>query len=64
VNFDVYALDMVTKFAGVEHLLAGSDFPKGIGSLELMMESANGLAVSRAEREAILGGNAAKLLAL
>lgn len=64
VNFDVRALDMVAKFAGVEHLLAGSDFPQGIGSLELMMESVNELAVSRAEREAILGGNAAKLLAL
>jgi len=32
VNFDVDALEMVRKFEGVEHLLAGSDFPRESGA--------------------------------
>ena len=34
VNFDVRALQFAVDFAGADHLLAGSDFPHQIGSLD------------------------------
>lgn len=64
VNFDVDALAFAIKFAGADHLIAGSDYPHQIGSLEQMISSINQLDISEAEREGILGGNAARLLGL
>ena len=51
-------------FAGFDHLLAGSDYPQRISSLSLMVESIGALSTSEAEKDAILGGNAARLLKL
>ncbi len=62
VNFDAHAIRLAIAFAGVERILAGSDYPHQIGSIPLMLESIDALDVSAADREAILGGNAARLL--
>lgn len=62
VNFDRRALELAIEFAGVEHILAGSDYPHQIGSIPKMLESIRGLDISDVEVRAILGGNAARLL--
>ena len=64
VNFDGHALQLGIAFAGVEHILAGSDYPHQIGSIPNMLESIRGLDICESERAAIFGGNAARLLAL
>jgi aminocarboxymuconate-semialdehyde decarboxylase len=62
VNFDAGALRLALEFAGPERLVAGSDYPHMIGSLESMLASLRALAVSDQLKRAILGGNAAELL--
>ena len=62
--FDPRALRLAIEFAGAGHVLAGSDYPHQIGSLEKMFSSIDALEISNADKAAILGGNAAKLLAL
>lgn len=64
VNFDPRALQLAVEFAGAEQILAGSDYPHRIGSLDRMRQSLDELRVTPAEREAILGKNAARLLGL
>jgi aminocarboxymuconate-semialdehyde decarboxylase len=64
VNFDVKALQFAIDFAGPEHILAGSDYPHQIGSLEKMLASINQLNVTAEEKAGILGENAARLLGL
>ena len=61
VNFDPRALRLAIDFAGVDHILAGSDYPHQIGSIPSMLSSIRGLDLTDAERVAILGGNAARL---
>jgi aminocarboxymuconate-semialdehyde decarboxylase len=62
VNFDVNNIELAIKFAGVDHILAGSDYPHQIGSIRKMLDAVNRLPVSPAEREGIAGRNAAALL--
>jgi aminocarboxymuconate-semialdehyde decarboxylase len=62
VNFDVRSLQLAIDFAGVDHILAGSDYPHQIGSLPKMFESIAALDISDTDRAAILGGNAERLL--
>ncbi len=64
VNFDARALDLAIGFAGVEHVLAGSDYPHQIGSIPLMLESIAAVHGSDRDRAAILGGNARQLMAM
>jgi len=64
VNFDIKALELAAAFAGTGHLVAGSDYPHQIGSLEKMVSSIGSLGFSAEEKAGILGGNAARLLGL
>ncbi len=64
VNFDPRCLRLAVEFAGHEHVLAGSDYPHRIGSLEGMLASVRGLGLPPDQEAAILGGNAARLLQL
>ena len=64
VNFDPRALRLAIEFAGPDHILAGSDYPHQIGSVRKMFSSIQALELSDDERVAILGGNAARLMAL
>lgn len=62
VNFDVNALMNAIAFAGVDHILAGSDYPHQIGSLKLMKESIAALPISELDKDKIRAGNAARIL--
>jgi len=62
VNFDLKALQFAIDFAGADHLVAGSDYPHQIGSMEKMVSSIKELAISSADKERILSGNALGLL--
>jgi aminocarboxymuconate-semialdehyde decarboxylase len=64
VNFDPRALQLALDFAGVDRVLAGSDYPHQIGSIPRMLASIDALDLPESGRQAILGGNAARLLAL
>jgi aminocarboxymuconate-semialdehyde decarboxylase len=62
VNFDPAALRLAIGFAGVDRILAGSDYPHQIGSLEKMLTSIRGLGLAGDDEAKILGGNARLLL--
>jgi aminocarboxymuconate-semialdehyde decarboxylase len=64
VNFDPRAIELAISFAGVDQVLAASDYPHQIGSIEKMLESIQALNVSEESKRRILGGNAARLLSL
>jgi aminocarboxymuconate-semialdehyde decarboxylase len=62
VNFSTGPLMLAIEFAGVDHILAGSDYPHKIGSIPLMLESVRSLPISTEDKAKILGGNARGLL--
>jgi aminocarboxymuconate-semialdehyde decarboxylase len=64
VNFDSHAIELAINFAGSDHILAGSDYPHQIGSIEKMLKSIRDLRVTEEVKARILGGNAAHLLGL
>jgi aminocarboxymuconate-semialdehyde decarboxylase len=64
VNFNPDAIEFAIKFAGPEHILAGSDYPHQIGSIPKMLDALGRVDVSGAEKDMILGQNAARLLKL
>ncbi|HEY3883587.1 MAG TPA: amidohydrolase family protein [Vicinamibacterales bacterium] len=64
VNFNPDAVRLAIAFAGTDHILAGSDYPHQIGSIPLMLQTLDQLDLSRDDRDAIRGGNAASLLKL
>ena len=64
VNFDNAAQRLAIEFAGVDRIVAGSDYPHQIGSIPKMLASIRSLELTDGERAKILGGNAARLLGL
>ncbi len=64
VNFDPKALELAISFAGVGHLVAGSDYPHQIGSLKKMKESIEALDITDEDKRRILSGNTQELLGL
>jgi aminocarboxymuconate-semialdehyde decarboxylase len=62
VNFNPDAVTFAISFAGVDHILAGSDYPHQIGSIPLMLETIDKLGLDQTSKEKILGGNASRLL--
>ena len=62
VNFNPDALRLGLAFAGASHLVFGSDYPHQVGSIGRALGAVRALAVTEAEREAILGRNAERLL--
>ncbi|HEY2824729.1 MAG TPA: amidohydrolase family protein [Gemmatimonadales bacterium] len=61
VNFDPKAVKLAIDFAGADHVLAGSDYPHQIGSIPKMLSTIKSLPISDADKNKILGENAAKL---
>jgi aminocarboxymuconate-semialdehyde decarboxylase len=64
VNFDSQALQFAIEFAGIDRILAGSDYPHQIGSLEMMLQSIKELGLESEDEGKVLGGNTARLLDL
>jgi len=64
VNFSQGALELAIKFAGADHILAGSDYPHQIGSITSMLDAIAKLPIGEEERAGIYGRNAARLLGL
>ncbi len=64
VNFDPACLQLALNFAGADHVVAGSDYPHMIGSLEKMQSSIAQLELSSEDEARVHGGNAAELLGL
>lgn len=64
VNFDPACLRLAIDFAGVDRILAGSDYPHQIGSLEKMESSLSALELDDDDLARIRGGNAARILGL
>jgi aminocarboxymuconate-semialdehyde decarboxylase len=62
VNFNPQAIHLAIQFAGVERILAGSDYPHQIGSIPKMVDSIRALDLSEEDTAKIYGGNAARLL--
>ena len=64
VNFDSASLNLAIEFAGVDRIVAGSDYPHQIGSIDKMLSSLAALDLPDDDRAKILGGNAARILGL
>jgi aminocarboxymuconate-semialdehyde decarboxylase len=62
VNFDADALRLGLAFAGVDRIVFGSDYPHQVGSIDRALAAVRSLDLTDAERDALLGGNAARLL--
>ena len=64
VNFDVNALRFTIDMVGVDQILAGSDYPHLIGSLDRMKQSIKALGLDSEDEAKVFGGNARRILGL
>ena len=64
VNFDPACLKLALDFAGADHVIAGSDYPHMIGSLEKMKSAISQLGLSPEDEARVQSGNAVGLLGL
>jgi aminocarboxymuconate-semialdehyde decarboxylase len=64
VSFYPPALKMAYEFFGAERIVMGSDFPLPIGDLQAAVPSIEEMAISKDEKEMILGNNVERLLKL
>ena len=62
VNFDPRCLQLAIDFAGVDQIVAGSDYPHMIGSLTKMQTAIDALGLSPEERAKVQSGNARRIL--
>ena len=62
VNFNPDAVKFAISFAGIDRILAGSDYPHQIGSIPLMLETIAKLDLDEEAKRKILGENAMRLL--
>ena len=59
--YDVETLDFLRRKVGAEHLMLGTDFPYILGDWQCV-DKVEALSCSASEKQAILEGNARKLL--
>ena len=64
VAFEPNALQFAINFAGAEHILLGSDYPHQIGDMDKAVKVVENLPATEDVRQAVLGGNATRLLKL
>lgn len=64
VNFDARALQLGLAFAGGERVLLGSDYPHQVGDMPRAVKTVSALEIPESTVNAVLGGNAARLLNL
>ena len=62
VNFAQGPLKLAIEFAGVDRILAASDYPHMIGSIPKMLNAIRELPIPDADKTRILGGNAMAIL--
>jgi aminocarboxymuconate-semialdehyde decarboxylase len=64
VNFDAKCLQLALEFAGPDQIVAGSDYPHQIGSLDKMVASLASLNISETDKQKIRWENTHRLLDL
>jgi aminocarboxymuconate-semialdehyde decarboxylase len=62
VAFEPNALQFAINFAGGDHVLLGSDYPHQIGDMDKAVKVVEALPIAEDVRQAVLGGNAQRLL--
>jgi aminocarboxymuconate-semialdehyde decarboxylase len=62
VSFNAPALRMARELVGADHLVMGSDYPHLLGSIDRAVSSIEALDIPAAEKDAIFGGNALRIL--
>ena len=64
VNFDTNCIALAIKFAGAGHILAGSDYPHQIGSIQKMKTALASLPLPEDQKALIFGGNTRRVYGL
>lgn len=64
VAFEPSALQFAINFAGADHVMLGSDYPHQIGDMDKAVRVIENLPIADNARQAVLGGNAKRLLRL
>ncbi len=62
VNFQPRALRLALDLMGPDHIVLGTDYPHEVGDVRRALDTVDGLELDAAERDAIFGRTAARLL--